>query len=233
MKTELFLFKNIFLLSALMYPTDSNYTDYNPESMPGEADRHNRDNSVADSDGLKSGQSRGGHPDLFILLDENVPNNGEPEAGLFQVRAGVKIVDRDNTPRRPGSRIRSEYRGTNSRISLALSDSQMVEGVIRGSKDEGNDNDRDKKSSPPVWRSIPIISLVPCEEERVNIDSANQDQIRHKRASDLFRADLDSELERRLIANEEEQAGINAGENDKGRNNADCRQEEDQEIGKD
>jgi hypothetical protein len=59
----------------------------------------------------------------FILLDENVPNNGKPEAGLF------KIVDRDNTPRRPGLIIRSEYRGANSRIPLALSDPQVVRGI--------------------------------------------------------------------------------------------------------
>jgi len=56
-----------------------------------------------------------------ILLDENVPNR-EPEAGLFQAHAGVEIVDRDNTPRRLGSKIRSECRDTNSRILLALSD---------------------------------------------------------------------------------------------------------------
>jgi hypothetical protein len=33
--------------------------------------------------------------DDLILLDENVLNNGESEAGLFQIRAGVKIMDRD------------------------------------------------------------------------------------------------------------------------------------------
>lgn len=65
METELPSLEDIFLLAALKYPTDSNYTDYNPESMSGEAGGHNRDNSVADSDGLKSGQSRGGHPNLF------------------------------------------------------------------------------------------------------------------------------------------------------------------------
>jgi hypothetical protein len=54
MKTEFFLFKNIFFLSALKYLTNSNYTDYNLKSISGEADRHNRDNNVADSDGLKS-----------------------------------------------------------------------------------------------------------------------------------------------------------------------------------
>jgi hypothetical protein len=65
METAFLSLEDIFLLSALKYPTDSNYTDYNPESMSGEANRHNRDNSVADSEGLKSGQSRGRHPDLL------------------------------------------------------------------------------------------------------------------------------------------------------------------------
>jgi hypothetical protein len=50
----------------------------------------------------------------LILLNENVPNNEKPERGLYQIHAGVKIVDRDN--------ILSEYRGTDSRIPLALSD---------------------------------------------------------------------------------------------------------------
>jgi hypothetical protein len=65
MKIELPLLKNIFFLSTLKYLINSNYTDYNPENISKEANRHNRDDSVADSDGLKSDQSRGGHPDLF------------------------------------------------------------------------------------------------------------------------------------------------------------------------
>jgi hypothetical protein len=81
---------------------------------------------------------------------------------------------------------------------------------------------------------IPIISLVPYEGERANIGRVNQDQVRHERASDLLRADKDSELERRLTANEEEQVGVDdAGEDDKGRRDANCRQEEDEEVGKD
>jgi hypothetical protein len=164
-----------------------------------------------------------------ILLDENVPDNGEPEAGFYQVHAGVEIVDRDNTSRRLGSRIRSECRGADSRIPLALSDLQMVGGVVGGGRNEGDGDDKDKKSSPPVRRSTPIASLVPCEGER-----ANQDLVRRERASHLLRADKDSELEGRLTANEEEQAGVDdAGEDDKGRSDANCRQEEDEEVGKD
>jgi hypothetical protein len=53
------------LMSALKYPTDSNYTDYDPESMSGGANVHNRHNSMADSGRLESGQSRGKHPDPF------------------------------------------------------------------------------------------------------------------------------------------------------------------------
>jgi hypothetical protein len=98
-----------------------------------------------------------------ILLNENVPYNGEPEAGLFQTHAGVKIADRDNISRRPDSRMRSECRGTNSRISIALSDPQVVGSIVGGGKDEDNGDDRDKKNSPPVRRSIPTTSLVPCE----------------------------------------------------------------------
>jgi hypothetical protein len=99
----------------------------------------------------------------------------------------------------------------------------MAGGIVEGGKGGGNGNDRDKKSSPPVRRSTPIISLVPCERERTDIGRANQD-----------RADKDSELEGRLTANEEEQAGIDdVGENDKGRSDANCRQEEDEKVGKD
>jgi hypothetical protein len=81
---------------------------------------------------------------------------------------------------------------------------------------------------------IPIISLVPYEGERASIGRVNQDQVRHERASDLLRADKDSELEGRLTANEEEQVGVDdAGEDDKGRRDANCRQEEDEEVRKD
>jgi len=65
MKIELLLFKNILLLSALKYFIDSNYTDYNPENMLEETHIHNRDNSIADSDRLRSGQNRGGYINLF------------------------------------------------------------------------------------------------------------------------------------------------------------------------
>jgi hypothetical protein len=65
METEFLLLKDILFLSALKYPTDFNYTDFNPESMSGKTNVHNRNNSVTDSDRLKSGQSRGGLPDPF------------------------------------------------------------------------------------------------------------------------------------------------------------------------
>jgi hypothetical protein len=65
MKTEFLLFKNIFFLSALKYSTNFNYTNYNLKSISGKANRHNQNNSVTDSDGLKSDQSRGGYPNLF------------------------------------------------------------------------------------------------------------------------------------------------------------------------
>jgi hypothetical protein len=138
-------------------------------------------------------------------------------------------VDRDNIPRRLGLRIRLECRGANSRISFALSDLQVVGGVVGDGKDEGDGDDRDKESFSPVRRLISIISFVPCEGER-----ANQDLVCCERASDLFRADEDSELEGRLTANEEEQAGVDdAGEDDKGRSDVNCRQEENEEVRKD
>jgi hypothetical protein len=65
MEIKLLLFKNILFLSALKYPTDFNYTDFNPESISGKANVHNRDNSVADFDRLESGQSRDRFPDPF------------------------------------------------------------------------------------------------------------------------------------------------------------------------
>jgi hypothetical protein len=142
-----------------------------------------------------------------ILLDKNVFNNGEPEGALYQIHAGVEIVDRDTTSRRPASKILSECRGVDSRIPLALSDPQVVGGVW-GGRDEGIGNDGDKESPPLVRRPISIISLVLCEEELANIGRANQDQVRREHASDFFRADKDSELEGRLTANEEEQDGL-------------------------
>jgi hypothetical protein len=81
----------------------------------------------------------------LILLDENVPNNKKPETGLFQAHTGVKIVNRDNIPRRPSLRIRSECRGNDPRIPLTLSDPQMVGNVVGGDKNEGNGDNRDKK----------------------------------------------------------------------------------------
>jgi hypothetical protein len=167
-----------------------------------------------------------------ILMDENVPSNGEHEGALYQVHTGGEIVDRDNTPLRPASRILSECRGADSRIPLALSDPQVVGGV-GGGRDEGDGDDGYKESPPPVRRSTPITSLVPCEEERANVGRANQDQVRHEHASDLLRADKDSELEGRLTANEEGQDGVDdADQDDKGRSDANCRQEEDEEVGK-
>jgi hypothetical protein len=172
--------------------------------------------------------------DDLILLDGNVPDNGKSKAGLYQVHAGVKIVNRDNIPRRPGSRIRSECRGIDLKISLALSDPQVVGGIVRNNKDEGGGNDRHKKNFSSVRQFIPIISLVPCEGERANVGKTNQDRIRLECTSDHFRAEKDSELERRLTADKEEQAGVNdAGEDDKGRNDANCRQEEDEKVKKD
>jgi len=65
MEIEFLLLKNIFFLAALKYFTDFNYTNYNLKSISEKADKHNRDNSVADSDGLKLDQNRDRHPDLF------------------------------------------------------------------------------------------------------------------------------------------------------------------------
>ena len=80
-----------------------------------------------------------------ILLNENVPNNGKSETGLFQAHAGVKIVNRDNIPHRLGLKMQSKYRDIDSRIFIALSDPQVVGGIIKGNKNENNGNDRDKK----------------------------------------------------------------------------------------
>jgi hypothetical protein len=111
----------------------------------------------------------------LILLDENVFNNREPDAGLFQAHAGVEIMDRDNIPRRLGLRMRLECRGIDSKISLALSDSQVVEGVIWVGRGEGDGDNRDKESSPLIRRSTLNISLVSCEGKRANVGRAKQD----------------------------------------------------------
>jgi hypothetical protein len=102
----------------------------------------------------------------------------------------------------------------------------VIKDIIKGDRDEGDGNDRDKKSFSLMRRSIPIISLVPCEEERVN-----QNLIRRKRASDLLRADEDSELKRRLTANKKEQVN-DTGKDNKGRSDANCRQDKDEEVKK-
>jgi hypothetical protein len=108
-----------------------------------------------------------------ILLNENVLNNGKFKTDLYQIHAGVKIVNRDNIPRRSNSKIRSEYRDINSKIILIFSDLQMMENIIKNNRNENNDNNRDKKNSPLIRRSTPIISLVPCEKERINIGKIN------------------------------------------------------------
>jgi hypothetical protein len=75
---------------------------------------------------------------------------------------------------------------------------------------EGNGDNNNKESLPPVRRLTPIISLIPCEEERANVGRTNP------------------------TANAEEQNGIDdADENDKGRNDANCQQEKDKEVRKD
>jgi hypothetical protein len=79
--------------------------------------------------------------------------------------------------------------------------------IIGNSKNGNNDNNRNKKNFPLIRRSIFIISLVFCEGERTDIGRINYDQIRRERASDFLRADKNSELERRLTANEESRPG--------------------------
>ncbi len=53
MKIEFLLFEDILFLFDLKYLTDSNYTDYNFESILGEIYIYNRDNNVTDSDKLE------------------------------------------------------------------------------------------------------------------------------------------------------------------------------------
>jgi hypothetical protein len=52
-KTEFLSLKDILFLSTLKYPTNSNYTNYNPKSISGEINIDNRDNDITDSDKLK------------------------------------------------------------------------------------------------------------------------------------------------------------------------------------
>jgi hypothetical protein len=82
-------------------------------------------------------------------------------------------VNRDNISRRLISRILSEYRDIDSKISFVFSDFQVI-GNIRDDRNEGDDNNNYKKNSPSMRRSISIISFVSCEEERANIDKINQ-----------------------------------------------------------
>ena len=81
-------------------------------------------------------------------------------------------MNRDNIPRRPNLRMRSECRGINLKIPLTLSDSQVIGNVIGCDKNEFNGDNRDKENFPPVRRSIPNISFILCERERVNIGKA-------------------------------------------------------------
>jgi hypothetical protein len=174
-------------------------------------------------------------PRYSHLADDPIllkPNNEESEDGLYQAHAGVEVVDRNNISGRPGSRILAEYRGIDSKIPFAFSDPQVV-GDVRVGKNESDGDNYDKKSFPPVRRLTPITSFAPCEGERANVGRANQNQIPPERASDLLRAHKDSQLKRRLAANEEEQDRVDdADEDDKGRSDANCRQKENEEVGK-
>jgi hypothetical protein len=87
--------------------------------------------------------------DNLILLDKIVPNNGKPKEGLYQIHAGVEIVNRNNIPYRLNSKIQSEYGDTDSKISLAFSDFQIM-GNIKNNKDENDGNNDDKKNSPLI-----------------------------------------------------------------------------------
>jgi hypothetical protein len=51
----------------------------------------------------------------------------------------------------------------------------MVKDVEDGrDEDDGDDgDDGHKKNSPLIRRSVPIISFISCEEERINIGKAN------------------------------------------------------------
>ena len=115
-------------------------------------------------------------PRCLYLADDPIlliSNNGESEGGLYQVHAGVKVVDRDNISDRLGLRILAECRGVDSKISLALSDPQVV-GDIGVGKNEGDGDNYDKESFPLVRRLISITSLVFCEGERANVGRINQ-----------------------------------------------------------
>jgi hypothetical protein len=65
METEFLLLKDILFLSALKYPINSNYINYNLESISAEINMCNRKNSVTDFGKLKSDQNRNGHSNLF------------------------------------------------------------------------------------------------------------------------------------------------------------------------
>jgi hypothetical protein len=96
--------------------------------------------------------------DDLILLDKNVPNNGESEGNFYQIHAGDEIVNRDNTANRPNSRILSDYRDIDSKISFVFSDFQIM-GNIEIGKNKNNDNNSDKKifrqynDRSPLFRS--------------------------------------------------------------------------------
>ena len=107
--------------------------------------------------------------DDLILLDENISNNEESENGLYQTHVNIKIMNRDNTPRRPGLRILPKYRGVNSKISLALIRN------IKVGRDEGDDDNHDIENPFPARRLISITSLVFYGKERANIGRANRD----------------------------------------------------------
>jgi hypothetical protein len=151
--------------------------------------------------------------DDLILLDKNMPNNGKSRKDLYQIHAGGEIINRDNILRRLDLKILSEYFNTDSKISLAFSDSQIM-GDIRDNRNENDDHNGDKK-------------------RYTNIGRINQNQIYRERASDLFRADKNSELEEHLTINTEEQNGIiDIDENDKNCNNINYQQKKDEKITK-
>jgi hypothetical protein len=83
-----------------------------------------------------------------ILLNKNMPNNGESENGLYQIHAGGEIVNRDNILRRSNLKILLEYFNIDSRISFAFSDFQVMEN-IRDNKNE-DDGDNDDKKNPSL-----------------------------------------------------------------------------------
>jgi hypothetical protein len=110
--------------------------------------------------------------DDFILLNENVSNNGKFEGVLYQIHTGGEIVNQNNISRRPALKILSKCRDTDSRIFLIFSDFQMLKDI----KNDRNKNDGDnnyKKKFSLIRRSISIISLIFCEKKLANIDKAN------------------------------------------------------------